>query len=64
VIISGANSHQFSKNIFKNHHNCLQYERVLKILYFGILNDLQIWINILIYRSSPLEQHYKIIYNL
>jgi hypothetical protein len=25
--------------IAKNHHNCLQYERVLKIFYFHIMND-------------------------
>jgi len=24
--------------LFKTHHNCLQYERVLKILYFHVLN--------------------------
>ncbi len=34
--------------IVKNHHNCLQYERVLKILYFRISNDHQIWTSILI----------------
>jgi len=33
--------HNFSfsiKSICKNPHNCLQYERVLKISYFHILN--------------------------
>jgi len=27
-----------SLQIYKNHHNCLQYERVLKNFYFHILN--------------------------
>jgi hypothetical protein len=38
----------FFWNFFaKTHHNCLQYERVLKIWYFHIFEYLQIWLKIL-----------------
>jgi hypothetical protein len=44
----------------KNRHNCLQqYERVLKILYFHILN-MAICLAKFIYGLLPLEQHHKI----
>jgi hypothetical protein len=34
----------FWKQIAKTHHNCLQYESVLKIWYFHIFEYLQIWL--------------------
>jgi hypothetical protein len=45
-----------------NHHNCLQYERVLHIFYFHILSSFKfhkiyLW-------WSPLEQNHKIEKNI
>ncbi len=39
--------------------NCIQYDRVLKIFYFHILNVAKFWLKILMDDLS-LEQHYKI----
>jgi hypothetical protein len=36
----------FKKKIVKNHHNCLRYERVLRILCFNIFKYRQICLNI------------------
>ncbi len=44
---------------FKNCHNCLQYERVLKIFIFSYLEYYQIWLKYN-YRLLPLRQHQKI----
>jgi hypothetical protein len=41
--------------VLKNHHNCLQYEKVFKVLYFHILNLAKYT-----YRLSSLDQHHKI----
>jgi len=49
----------FFKKIAKSLHNCLQYERVLKIFLLSYFGNCQHWVNILM-DDHHFEQHLKI----
>jgi hypothetical protein len=55
--VSCKESQKKSKEIVEYYHNCLQYELVLKIFYFRILNITKAKYT---YGQLPLEQHHKI----